>query len=271
MNAHIFDSDCRDAAALHALQQPCCIWRQENSEPEQIVELAAEHGNLQGGEGVQHRRTPRDRVAAHRWSTASRCSWALTWWSRRGRVRVGVASLVNAFPEIGSVVRVCARWVAPTKQLYEWFLPLLRLDTLPKLVQLIKLAQELVGRGSGPSRPPRLPLTDAERGDGCDSDHRHSLHDRRWLAALAEVTTYTMRFRRASSKLRLGAAPAGPRAARALHRRRHRLRRRMTPDAALEAIGSTRVVAVVRAQSARRGGRGRAGGVSRRNPCCRSR
>ncbi|MCC6328392.1 MAG: dihydrodipicolinate synthase family protein, partial [Acidobacteria bacterium] len=45
---------------------------------------------------------------------------------------------------------------------YEWFLPLLRLDTVPKFVQLIKLVQEKVGWGSTRVRPPRLELTGTE-------------------------------------------------------------------------------------------------------------
>ena len=47
--------------------------------------------------------------------------------------------------------------------LYEWFLPLLRLDVVVKFVQLIKLAQEKVGMGSARVRPPRLELVGPER------------------------------------------------------------------------------------------------------------
>ena len=47
--------------------------------------------------------------------------------------------------------------------LYEWFLPLLRLDTVPKFVQLIKLVQEEVGLGSERVRPPRLQIIGDER------------------------------------------------------------------------------------------------------------
>jgi 4-hydroxy-tetrahydrodipicolinate synthase len=52
---------------------------------------------------------------------------------------------------------------AEAKALYEWFLPLLRLDTVPKFVQLIKLAQAQTGLGSETVRPPRLVLVGAER------------------------------------------------------------------------------------------------------------
>jgi dihydrodipicolinate synthase/N-acetylneuraminate lyase len=52
---------------------------------------------------------------------------------------------------------------AETRALYEWFLPLLRLDTVPKFVQLIKLVQQEVGMGSERVRPPRLRLVGEER------------------------------------------------------------------------------------------------------------
>lgn len=47
-------------------------------------------------------------------------------------------------------------------ELYRWFLPLLRMDTVPKFVQLIKLVQEVVGMGNSRVRPPRLQLTGNE-------------------------------------------------------------------------------------------------------------
>jgi dihydrodipicolinate synthase/N-acetylneuraminate lyase len=76
-----------------------------------------------------------------------------------------IAGLVNAFP--AESVRVfeaglAGKW-AEARRVYEWFLPLLRLDTVPKFVQLIKLVQQEIGRGSEIVRPPRLVLTGAER------------------------------------------------------------------------------------------------------------
>jgi 4-hydroxy-tetrahydrodipicolinate synthase len=76
-----------------------------------------------------------------------------------------IAGLVNAFPaESVKVLEagLANRW-PEARRLYEWFLPLLRLDTVPKFVQLIKLVQQEVGRGSEGVRPPRLTLTGAER------------------------------------------------------------------------------------------------------------
>jgi 4-hydroxy-tetrahydrodipicolinate synthase len=50
-------------------------------------------------------------------------------------------------------------------ELYKWFLPLLRLDVVPKFVQLIKLCQQEAGVGSETVRPPRLVLEGKERED----------------------------------------------------------------------------------------------------------
>ncbi|HEX5409214.1 MAG TPA: dihydrodipicolinate synthase family protein [Gemmatimonadaceae bacterium] len=78
-----------------------------------------------------------------------------------------VAGLVNALPN--ESVRLFALAtngkVQETRALYDWFLPLLRLDTVPKFVQLIKLVQQEVGRGCERVRPPRLVLAGAERDD----------------------------------------------------------------------------------------------------------
>lgn len=48
-------------------------------------------------------------------------------------------------------------------EVWRWFLPLLRLDTIPTLVQCIKFCEQLAGRGSEVVRAPRLPLAGAER------------------------------------------------------------------------------------------------------------
>ncbi|MEJ7810011.1 MAG: dihydrodipicolinate synthase family protein [Gemmatimonadaceae bacterium] len=78
-----------------------------------------------------------------------------------------IAGLVNALP--AESVRLFELAAAgrheEARALYEWFLPLLRLDTLPKFVQLIKLAQAEVGRGSPVVRAPRLQLQGEELAD----------------------------------------------------------------------------------------------------------
>jgi 4-hydroxy-tetrahydrodipicolinate synthase len=49
------------------------------------------------------------------------------------------------------------------RAIYARLLPLARFDMTPKLVQYFKAAMDDVGLTGGPTRPPRLPLTDAER------------------------------------------------------------------------------------------------------------
>jgi 4-hydroxy-tetrahydrodipicolinate synthase len=76
-----------------------------------------------------------------------------------------VAGLVNAFP--AESVELFQLAMAGEKErafeIYRWFLPLLRMDTVPKFVQLIKLVQAETGMGSERVRPPRLPLIGRER------------------------------------------------------------------------------------------------------------
>ena len=78
-----------------------------------------------------------------------------------------IAGLVNALPAESVRLFDLARSgdLTEARALYDWFLPLLRLDTLPKFVQLIKLVQVEVGRGTARVRPPRLELTGAEYDD----------------------------------------------------------------------------------------------------------
>jgi len=78
-----------------------------------------------------------------------------------------VAGLVNAFPsESIALYRYATEGrKAEAFALYQWFLPLLRMDTVVKFVQLIKLAQQRVGMGSDRVRPPRLPLQGDELRD----------------------------------------------------------------------------------------------------------
>ena len=84
-------------------------------------------------------------------------------------VRMGaagwIAGLVNALPRETVALFDYARRGESGKAdaLYRWFLPLLRMDTTPKFVQLIKLVQREVGMGNERVRPPRLVLAGAER------------------------------------------------------------------------------------------------------------
>ena len=75
-----------------------------------------------------------------------------------------VAGLVVAFPrETVRLWELCrdGEWEA-ARRLYDWFLPLMHLDTGPKFVQQIKLVEALMGVGSAKVRAPRLQLSEAE-------------------------------------------------------------------------------------------------------------
>ena len=76
-----------------------------------------------------------------------------------------IAGLADALPaeSVRLFELAVAGQTAEAAALYEWFLPLLRLDTVPKFVQLIKLVQAQTGLGSEIVRPPRLVLAGAER------------------------------------------------------------------------------------------------------------
>ena len=90
-----------------------------------------------------------------------------------------VSGLVNAFPNENRVLwelATAGRW-AEARALYRWYMPLLHLDTKPKLVQYIKLCMAEVGLGSEVTRPPRLSLEGAER-DEILAVIRHALATR---------------------------------------------------------------------------------------------
>ena len=69
-----------------------------------------------------------------------------------------IAGLANAYPlESVKLLQYVQRGeVQKAGGLYRWFLPLLRLDTVPKFPQLIKLVQEHAAMGTSKVRAPRM-------------------------------------------------------------------------------------------------------------------
>ncbi len=130
--------------------------------PAQVAELADEHENLAA---VKESSADVRRVSAIREVLGDRL-----------RICVGVddvlvegvyagaagwiAGLVNAYPaESVQLFKLASAGKSKeTFELYRWFLPLLRMDTVPKFVQLIKWVQEQAGVGSARVRGPRLEL-----------------------------------------------------------------------------------------------------------------
>ncbi|HTN41960.1 MAG TPA: dihydrodipicolinate synthase family protein [Asticcacaulis sp.] len=78
-----------------------------------------------------------------------------------------VSGLTSAFPHesVMLVKALEAGDINTARDIYRWFLPLLHLDAEHDLVQSIKLAEQIMGRGSERVRMPRLPLTGARRAE----------------------------------------------------------------------------------------------------------
>ena len=76
-----------------------------------------------------------------------------------------ISGLTNVFPRESVMLFKLARAgrIREAREIYRWFMPLLRLDTIPTLVQCIKLAEQLLERGSENVRLPRLALKGSER------------------------------------------------------------------------------------------------------------
>ena len=164
MKAHV-------AAIFKATALPCMLYNNPVAYgtdflPEQIRELAAEHENLAA---VKESSTDVRRVSAIRALLGNRLEICVgvddavieaigvgaTGW---------VAGLANALPrESVDLFNYGINGESEKAfELYRWFLPLLRMDTVPNFVQLIKLVQAEVGIGNSRVRPPRLELAGKE-------------------------------------------------------------------------------------------------------------
>ena len=167
MKAHV-------GAVIGATALPCMLYNNPIAYgtdflPEQIQELAAERENL---EAVKESSADARRVSSIRALLGDRIEVCVgvddaivegigvgaTGW---------IAGLANALPlesvELFNLAMNGEREKA--FELYRWVLPLLRLDTVPKFVQLIKLVQAEVGKGNPHVRPPRLELAGKELED----------------------------------------------------------------------------------------------------------
>ena len=134
--------------------------------PVEIAELAGEHPNLHA---VKESSADVRRISAIREVLSNRLDIfvgvddALVEGIDAG-AKGWIAGLVNAYPaesvELFKLAQADKR--AETFNLYRWFLPLLRMDTVPKFVQLIKWVQEQAGVGSARVRAPRMELAGKE-------------------------------------------------------------------------------------------------------------
>lgn len=135
--------------------------------PEVIVELADEHANLHAvkeSSGDARRITAIRALAGDRLALFVGLDDLIVEGVAAGAVG-WIAGLVNALPResVELYERARAGRHDEARALYEWFLPLLRLDTVPEFVQLIKLVQQEVGMGTERVRRPRRPVGGAAR------------------------------------------------------------------------------------------------------------
>jgi len=164
MKAHV-------AAVFRATPLSCMLYNNPvaygtDFQPEQIQELASEFENFKA---VKESSTDARRVSAIRALLDDRIEISVgvddavleaigvgaTGW---------VAGLANALPrESVDLFNFGIQGEGKKAfELYRWFLPLLRMDTVPKFVQLIKFVQADVGMGNTRVRPPRLELMGRE-------------------------------------------------------------------------------------------------------------
>ena len=174
---YVYSTDWREmkahvSAVIRATKLSCMLYNnplayRTDFLPEQVAELAEEHDNLHA---VKESAADVRRVTSLRSLLGNRlaifvgvddlivegiAAGAVGW----------IAGLVNAMPKESVAL-------FNGKDIYSWFLPLLRMDTVPKFVQLIKLVQQEVGMGNERVRPPRLILDGAERETAVRTIHR---------------------------------------------------------------------------------------------------
>ncbi|WP_137935936.1 dihydrodipicolinate synthase family protein [Chitinivorax sp. B] len=173
---YVYSTDWREmkahiAAVIQATRLPCIIYNnpvayRTDFQPPHIMELANEFDNVVA---VKESSTDARRVTAIKALAGDRLALGvgvddcLVEGVAAG-AQFWIAGLVNAFPQESVKLydlAMAGQWDEAAK-LYAWFLPLLRLDTVPKFVQLIKLTQERLGWGNSRVRAPRLPLVGDE-------------------------------------------------------------------------------------------------------------
>ena len=173
---YVYSTDWREmrahvAAVIAATDLPCMLYNnplayKTDFTATQMQELAAQHANFVA---VKESSADVRRIAAIKALLGDRLAILIgvddliveglaagaTGW---------IAGLVNAFPRESVVLFELARAgrMAEAAPLYHWFLPLLRMDVVPKFVQLIKLVQSHVGLGNVRVRAPRLVLDGEE-------------------------------------------------------------------------------------------------------------
>jgi 4-hydroxy-tetrahydrodipicolinate synthase len=188
---YVYSTDWREmkahvSAIIGATKLSCMLYNNPPAYktdflPEQIAELAAEHPNLHAvkeSSGDARRVTAIYALLRDRLTILVGMDDAIVEGVAAG-AEGWVAGLVNAFPEESvALFEAAARGdKVRARDIYNWFLPLLRLDTVPKFVQFIKWVQAELGRGTYVVRGPRL-LLDAREIENVKGVLAHALKAR---------------------------------------------------------------------------------------------
>jgi len=173
-NGKMHETRAHFGAIFEATDLPCMLYNNPiaygtDVTPEIMAELAEMYSNLKAikeSSGDIRRITAVKALVGDRLAVCAGLDdmpFEASWSGASG----WIAGLVNALPQesvdLFNLSRDRRREEAI--ELYRWFLPLLRLDTVPEFVQLIKLVQTEVGMGTETVRPPRMPLPDAVRSE----------------------------------------------------------------------------------------------------------
>jgi dihydrodipicolinate synthase/N-acetylneuraminate lyase len=176
---YVYASDWREMkahvqAVLRATRLTCMLYNNPPAYktdflPAQIQELAAEHPNLHAvkeSSGDVRRVTALKALCGDRLALFVGLDDVVVEGVRAGAVG-WIGGVTNALPkECMALFHAAVRGEAQKADtLYKWLLPLLRMDTVVKFVQYLKLIQTEVNMGNERVRGPRLPLAGSERED----------------------------------------------------------------------------------------------------------
>jgi 1-pyrroline-4-hydroxy-2-carboxylate deaminase len=178
---YVYASDWREMkahvdAVLRATRLSCMLYNNPPAYktdflPAQVQELAAEHANLKAvkeSSGDVRRVTAIKALCGERLALFVGLDDVVVEGVRAGAVG-WIGGVTNALPrECMALFRAAAKGrdageAQKADALYRWLLPLLRMDTVVKFVQYLKLIQQEVGMGNERVRGPRMPLAGAER------------------------------------------------------------------------------------------------------------
>jgi dihydrodipicolinate synthase/N-acetylneuraminate lyase len=174
---YVYASDWREMkahvqAVLRATKLTCMLYNNPPAYktdflPAHIQELAAEHPNLHAvkeSSGDVRRVTALKALCGDRLALFVGLDDVVVEGVRAGAVG-WIGGVTNALPkECMALFHAAVRGEAQKADtLYKWLLPLLRMDTVVKFVQYLKLIQHEVGMGNERVRGPRLPLAGTER------------------------------------------------------------------------------------------------------------